>query len=243
MQGRSRAARRPASSTNPELATREQLLIAAGELMVERGSTDVSLSDIAVRSGLNSALVKYYFGNKAGLMLALLRKVLGPALTQLQHLLEMDLSPEDKLRVHISGMINAYFEHPYVNRLMHQLLSEDATTFGPLIAEEFSKPVAEAQKRILEEGMNARVFRAVDPLLFYFQVVGACDQLFYGRYQLEHIFGVTTVTSALKRRFVDHLYNVVLEGILLRPQGDDACARRPALRAATSPASPRASPA
>lgn len=183
--------------------------------MTERGSTDVSLSDIAAKSGLNSALVKYYFGSKSGLMLALLRKVMGPGMEQLRHLPDMDLPPQQKLRIHISGIVKSYFRHPFINRLMHQLLADDPVTFGPLLAEEFSKPVAEVQRKILQEGINAGVFHAVDPLLFYFHINGACDQLFFGQYQLENVFGVSKISDELRRKFVDHLYTVVTEGILV----------------------------
>lgn len=204
----------------PDISTREQLLNAAAELMTERRSTDVSLSDIAAKSGLNSALVKYYFGNKSGLMLALLRKAMGPGMEQLRHLPDMDLSPLQKLRVHISGMVKTYFHDPYINRLMHQLLAEDPLTFGPIIAEEFSKPVAEAQRKILEEGARSGLFRPVDPLLFYFHVVGACDQLFFGRYQLEDVFGVDHISDELRQAFVEHLFSVVTSGILVRSEAD-----------------------
>ena len=51
--------------------TAEKLLVAASELMIERSSIEVSLSDIAQKSGVNAALVKYHFGNKDGLLLAL----------------------------------------------------------------------------------------------------------------------------------------------------------------------------
>src|SRR5260370_877612 len=43
--------------------TAEKLLVAASELMIKRSSIDVSLSDIAQKSGVNAALVKYHFGN------------------------------------------------------------------------------------------------------------------------------------------------------------------------------------
>ena len=54
--------------------TAEKLLVAASELMIERSSIEVSLSDIAQKSGVNAALVKYHFGNKDGLLLALLAR-------------------------------------------------------------------------------------------------------------------------------------------------------------------------
>src|SRR5690554_5422611 len=88
---------------------REMLLNAAGDLMIERGSTNISLSDIAQKSGLNAALVKYYFGNKAGLHMALLRKALSPSMAQIDHLITMNIDPQDKLRIHISGIVNSYF--------------------------------------------------------------------------------------------------------------------------------------
>jgi AcrR family transcriptional regulator len=46
--------------------------------MIQRSSIDISLSDIAQKSGANAALVKYHFGNKDGLLLALLARALGP---------------------------------------------------------------------------------------------------------------------------------------------------------------------
>lgn len=201
----------------PDLAARERLLHATGELMTERRSTDVSLNDISNRCGVNSAMVKYYFGSKFGLMVELLRKVLGPAIIQLRHLADMPKSPQEKLRIHISGMANSYLRYPYVNQLMHQLLAEDPATFGPLIATEFSKPIAEVQGRILQEGIASGLFKDVDPMMFYFHVIGACDQLFFGRYQMEHVFGVDEIDDALRRRFVDHLCAVIFDGIVKRP--------------------------
>ena len=50
--------------------TAEKLLLAASGLMIERSSIELSLSDIAQKSGVNAALVKYHFGNKDGLLLA-----------------------------------------------------------------------------------------------------------------------------------------------------------------------------
>ncbi|WP_256849209.1 TetR/AcrR family transcriptional regulator, partial [Pantoea sp. Ft+CA_17] len=54
--------------------TADKLLLAASELMIESNSIEVSLSEIAQRSGVNAALVKYHFGNKDGLLLALLAR-------------------------------------------------------------------------------------------------------------------------------------------------------------------------
>ena len=72
----------PARASAGKNSTAEKLLVAASELMIERSSIEVSLSDIAQKSGVNAALVKYHFGNKDGLLLALLARDAATEMTQ-----------------------------------------------------------------------------------------------------------------------------------------------------------------
>lgn len=203
------------AQSSASLASRTQLIEAASDLMIERGTTDVTLSDISIRSGVNAALVKYYFGNKAGLQMALLRSRLAPGMAQLQHLAAMSASPLDKLRIHISGIVATYLRYPYVNRLMHELVRED-DSYGKMIADEIARPVLDLQCAILEEGAALGVFKPVDPMMFYFHVIGACDQIFHGRYQLKFLFNVEEIDDDLRRRYVDHLYATLTHGIVIQ---------------------------
>lgn len=203
-------ARKPDS--DQKKVSRDQLLRAAGALMTERGTIDVSLSEIAKRSGLNSALVKYYFGNKNGLLLALLNDVIGRGLHQMRDLLDMDVHPIDKLKLHVRGIIAVYFRYPFVNRLIH-FMFEDAE-LGPQVAEAISKPLADTQRQLLEQGIAAGYLKPIDPMMFYFLVLGACDQLFFGRHILKTAFGITEIDDALHRRYATAILDIILSGIL-----------------------------
>lgn len=197
---------------NEKTSSRTILLRAAADLMIERGTIEVSLNEIAQRSQLNSALVKYYFGSKNGLMLALVEDVLGAGLEQLKGLVEMDLPVVEKLKLHIKGIINVYFRYPFVNRLIHAMLMEEELAIK--VSETISKPLADTQRALLQEGMDNGQFKRVDPMMFYFIVLGACDQLFFGQHVLSHAFGIDRIDEELKRGYTNALLDMVLAGIL-----------------------------
>lgn len=201
-------------------SSRTQLLQAAAALMSERGSIEVSLSEIAQKSGLNSALVKYYFGSKNGLMMELVKEILGRALIQMGELLEMDLDPVEKLKLHIKGIITVYFRYPFVNRLIHAMFQTPET--AKEVAETISKPLAETQRRLLEEAVAQGRIREIDPMLFYFIVLGACDHIFFGQHILHHCFGVDEIDDDLRRRYTDTLLDMVLTGLLIEKDGATA---------------------
>ena len=90
-------------------ATKNRLIAAAREIMIERNAVDFSLQEVASRSGLNSALVKYHFGNKDGLLLAMLEQDAGQAVAQMRRLASLDISATAKLEAHVKGVIETYY--------------------------------------------------------------------------------------------------------------------------------------
>src|SRR6201985_798021 len=162
-------------------ATAEKLLVAASELMIERASIEVSLADIAQKSGVNAALVKYHFGNKDGLLLALLERDAGTELSNLEYLLAQPITPTAKLKLHIAGIIRAYHRFPYMNRLIHYLLHESVAGSADEVSKFFVAPLLDFHRRLLAEGVSRGEFRDIDPVLFYTSLIGACDYLFFGR--------------------------------------------------------------
>ena len=198
-------------------SSRDQLLAATAALMIETGSIDVPLSEIAARSGLNSALVKYYFGGKSGLLVALANDVLGRALIQLDDLMQMDLDPVEKIKLHIKGVITTYYRYPFVNRLLHALFLQSDTAAE--VGQNICRPLANTQQQLLEQAEQAGLIRPIDPLMFFFIVLGACDHLFFGQNILKHAFSVDTIDDDLRRRYTDTLIDLILRGLLIEKDG------------------------
>ena len=195
--------------------TREKLLAAAHELLYERVGGPVSVNDICARAGANVAMVKYCFGSKDAMMAALIDRVVSGFIRELGKLALSKLSTEEKLRIHIGEIVRNYVRYPYVNRLLSsQLLGGDDGAVT--LARNFAIPARDWYGRLLAEGRASGEFRSVDPTLFFFTVIGIAE-FFFTAQPLLRGFGIRKVDAELLDRFIAHVTEIVLNGVLARP--------------------------
>ncbi len=212
------AARTQDSRAAEGTGARARLLEAAATLIIGRETIDISLSDIAAQSGLNAALVKYYFGGKSGLLRALLRRDAERALHEMEALLAMRVSATQKMRLHLRGIMRAYCRSPYLNRLLHAMLTGTDQAAVAEIHDVFVRPVMECQRAILQAGAQNGEFRKVDPMLFYLGAVGACDQFMHS----ERMFRLSTGAAPaadFSGRYMSFVEDMVLAS--LAPQRNE----------------------
>lgn len=193
---------------------RDLLLHTASTIMREGDIVDISLSELSLRSGLNSALVKYYFGNKAGLMKALLDRDMQDIVHAVDALMAKDMSPEVRLRRHIGAVVDTYYKTPYLNRLLMRLVRESDPDEAHRIADSYLSPLSQAYDRLIKDGVKQGVFRKVDPQLFYFTTTGACDRFFSSRLVLKHCYDTEALTEELRDRYREHCIDFIMAGIL-----------------------------
>jgi TetR/AcrR family transcriptional regulator len=193
---------------------REQLLTTAARVMRDNDTIDVSLSELSRQSGLNSALVKYYFGNKAGLMQALLEREMSAVLEALEDTLAIERDPATRLRAHIGGVIDKFFEVPFIQRLLMHMIEESPPHDAQRLADLYLKPVYAAYDRMIADGVEAGLFRPVDSRFFFFTLTGAVDRFFAARMFMRYCFGEDSLSEDLRDRFRDHTVDFIMAGIL-----------------------------
>ena len=116
---------------------REALLETARELFANRPYRTVTLREVARYAGVDAALVRYYFGGKAGLFEAMIRETLAPVLAALRHAGEhptQTSAEQSQPRQTASGqqqaehLMQTYYRimgrHPHLPRLVFRILSE-----------------------------------------------------------------------------------------------------------------------
>lgn len=194
---------------------RDQLIEAASQIMREGDTIDLSLSELSMRAGLNSALVKYYFGNKNGLMLALLDRDMSNIVHSLEALVAKDMVPEEKLRWHIGKVIDTYYAFPYLNRLLMRTVRDSAPAEAARIADLYLRPISKAYEDLISEGIKAGKFRKIDPQLFYFTVTGAADRFYSSRLVMRHCYNQDDFSENLRDRYREHTIELIMRGILV----------------------------
>ena len=211
------------ATTGPKLASvsadgnnaRDQLIEAASQIMREGETIDLSLSELSLRAGLNSALVKYYFGNKNGLMLALLDRDMGNIVQSLGALIAKDMPPADKLRIHIGAVIDTYYAFPYLNRLLMRMVRDSAPAEAARIADLYLKPISKAYDTLITEGVKAGKFRKTDPQFFYFTVTGAADRFYSSRLVLQRCYNQDGFDDNMRDAYREHTIDLIMRGLLV----------------------------
>jgi AcrR family transcriptional regulator len=211
-------------------ASAELLINTTAALLSKRSHLNVSLADIAKHSGLNSALVKYYFKNKEGLLLALLERDAGRHMKGLSRLVKLDVSAQEKFQIHIRAILSAYFESPYLNRLIHYMVEHAEPMLSARVTDIFVKPIHGAYKAILDQGIREGVFGHVDPGLLYFSLIGACDHIFTSSQSVEAVTRHAKLTKKLLESYTAHVCGIFLGGMAagaVQTSGRELPAMRP----------------
>lgn len=125
---------RKAGRPQKNLDVRQLLIEHARDLFVVQPYDKVSTRLVAERAGVNIAMIRYYFGNKAGLFEAMLRETLRPMQLQMQKLID-ESSHENFL-----DLMRTYYKE-----------MAKVPKFPRLVAQVMNMPPSEVQRELLEK--------------------------------------------------------------------------------------------
>jgi TetR/AcrR family fatty acid metabolism transcriptional regulator len=144
---------------------RDQVIAVARRLFGERGTTDVSMDDIAAEAGVARSTVYVYFANRDELLRACLKGMHNQLLDDLADTWEEDAEPTHRLERLIEGLLARIDADPAFFRLALMTQGTGAQG-GEAVGNELaliSLNVARLMRDLYVDGVSSGEFRAQDP--------------------------------------------------------------------------------
>ena len=144
-----------------------QILEVAETLFAEKGFDGTSIRDISKIAKINIAMISYYFGSKERLLESLLFYRTSDLKNQLDHLIQEELEPIDKINKLIELYINRINKNKGIYRILHFEFNSEKRAKSLAAFSELKKGNLKTLETIIEEGQQKGVFRKdiIVPLL------------------------------------------------------------------------------
>ncbi|CAK3833323.1 TetR family transcriptional regulator [Vibrio sp. 10N.286.51.C3] len=207
---------RKAGRPQKNLDVRQLLIEHARDLFVVLPYDKVSTRLIAERAGVNIAMIRYYFGSKAGLFEAMLRETLRPMQLQMQRLVEEGSHESflDLMRTYYKEMVKV----PKFPRLLAQVMNMPPSEVQRELLEKVFHDVAKpAQDVIFEKLVEQGVLRKeMDPKLCRVSYISLMVFPFIAPPPLLAIHGIE-INEEFLNRLIEHNIKLMTEGFINTP--------------------------
>jgi len=178
---------RPVDTDQQDL--KKQILDTAEELFADNGYAATSIRSIAERSGVNPALVHYYFGNKKLLLQNVLERVLEPMGTAIA---EMKNGPSASPELIARLLLSMAAKHPNIPRLLIREVFLPGGEMQKFFIENMAPRLGGALPALLNREKSAGRLRAdSDPAISALLILAVSIFPFIARTLAEPVLGIS----------------------------------------------------
>jgi len=207
-------------------ATADRILDAACAVFLEKGKAGARMQEIAVRAGINKALLHYYFRSKDELY----REVLTRELTVFFRGLVESVGQADDFETFIRNFIDNYIERLSQNPGIVRFLTWELGSGGPVAREVIAGivhgsggvPMYPVFRDTVGCAARDGKIRPVDPQHLLFSLIGMCVYVFLAAPILTSVFpGVDPGDKAFIEKRKREIFDLVWYGIRSEKGGND----------------------
>ena len=162
---------RTARSPQPEPGSRDRLFAAAAAEFAARGFAGANVDRIARAASVNKAMIYYHFRSKAALYQEILGEMFHAVGERIRAVAASGATPEQKLEQFVAAIAEAAEARPHFPPIWFREIAEEGAHLGPATMQEVAG-IVQGLITILQEGIRARRFRKVNPLLVHGGIVG-----------------------------------------------------------------------
>ncbi len=155
-------------------ASKQLIIEHAKALFSQKGYASASMDELAERSGLNKAMVFYYFKNKKGLYEAVMREIL----QEIQKVISEENRHHDSIQAELHSFIYTYAHyahtHPYLPALLLKELSDSGAVVPEILFSSMRQLFA-LFSDIIHRGEQKGLYHDTQPMILYFMILGTLN--------------------------------------------------------------------
>jgi TetR/AcrR family transcriptional regulator len=187
---------------------KEHLISATQKLLREMPPARVTIARIAQEASVDPALVRYYFGNRTALLLAVVERITKNA----QHSANLSVAPAQALAEHIRRTLRFTRSAPFMHRLMIEELADEGDDDSRARVRVMNLELVAFYRRVLETDAG-ETMKGVDPLFLHLMVLGTSDFFASAAPLIRELVPSNTDMDALATSFQDFLVKIVMDGL------------------------------
>lgn len=191
---------------------REAILQAACRLLRDKLPTQVTNSMIAREAGADPALIRYYFGDRSALLLAVVEEMLKGIR---QPAPPTPMTAEEFVTWRIDGTLRFARTARSMQRLMVDELGESGSPEVREAVRERNKSLVDRYHQILKEQIGDEV-KDVDPLFLHVAILGVCEFFTAAQSMVMPLAGEGADPAEVAARYEAFVIDLFLNGLRRR---------------------------
>jgi len=153
----------------------KQLILDSAKLLFsKKGFQASSMDELSTMTGLNKAMIFYYFKNKQGLYEAVIAEILNEMYLKISQKNEVETTPTRQLESFIKTYANYACSHPYFPALLLKELSSSGAKIPEHLFFAMRKLYA-LFSQIIKSGEQSGEFKNAMPMILYFMIIGTLN--------------------------------------------------------------------
>jgi len=188
---------------------KERLLAAAEKLLRELPPARVTIARIAQEASADPALVRYYFGNRTAMLLAVADRMTRNA----SHTAKLTgAAPDAALADHIRLTLKFTRSAPFMHRLMIEELADAGTDESRARVRAMNLDLVSFYRQVLKADAG-KTMQNVNPLFLHLLVLGTSDFFATAEPMIRELVPSNTNMDKLAAGFQEFLVKIVIDGL------------------------------
>lgn len=190
------------------MTTKERIERGATRLFALYGFDGTSIRRIVGEARVTKPVLYYYFKDKRSLYLSLLEEAVAPLCDEVERIADGEGPPVKQMKGIIVAFLQFYRERPSEFQLLHQAV-ERREREVQLIAQKYFRRIFLSISRVLDEGVDRKIFRSLHVSQTTFSVIAILVYYLTRAHVIDEVLGQKKASEDLMETLSQHVLGLL----------------------------------